>query len=126
MVEQLAIIANRAGMHFSKELQPLKNKIMFRSGEQENMSDNDDNVPPRKPISTADMMTVLAAKKAAMAAEGGDVSKEEQDGFAADIEDLTKFAASVLPGGGPSGFDLTRKMCACNALHSFVLCYSAL
>jgi hypothetical protein len=114
MVEQLAIIANRAGMHFSKKLQPLKNKIM--SAAEENLSDNEDNIPPRKPISTADMMTVLAAKKAAMAAEGGDVSKEEQEGFATDIEDLTKFASTVLPGGGPSGFDLARKMCACNAL----------
>jgi hypothetical protein len=57
------------------------------------------------------MIAVLNAKKAAMKADG-EFSKEEEEGFAVELEDLTKFAATVLPGGGPSGFDLTRKMCA--------------
>ena len=112
MVEQLAIIADRAGMHLSKEFEPLKNSVMRRVGApQKQISDNDDTLPPPKPISTGDMMAVLNAKKAAMKADG-EFSKEEEEGFAVELEDLTKFAATVLPGGGPSGFDLTRKMCA--------------
>jgi hypothetical protein len=111
MVEQLAIIADRTGMHLSKELQPLKKKLICRpDASQEHASDNDDNLPPPKPISTADMRAVLAAKQNAMMAEG-DLSKEEREGFAVELEDLTKFASTVLPGVGPSGFDLTSKMC---------------
>ncbi len=111
MVEQLAIIADRTAMHLSKELQPLKKKLLCRSDRhQEPTSDNDDNLPPPKPISTADMKAILTAKQDAMMAEG-DVSKEEKDGFAVELEDLTKFASTVLPGAGPSGFDLTSKMC---------------
>jgi hypothetical protein len=115
MVEQLATIADRAGIHLSKKFEPLKNRMLCRrDASQEHLSDNDDDLPPQKPICTGDMLTVLTAKKAAMRAEGGDVSKEEEESFAVELEDLTKFAATVLPGGGPSGFDLTRKMCEHN------------
>lgn len=111
IVEQLAIIANRTGMHLSKEFQPLKNKVTCQSVvPEENVSDNDDNLPPPKPISTSDMLTILSAKKEAMRAEG-DASKEEEESFAVELEELTTFATTVLPGGGPSGFDLMKKMC---------------
>jgi hypothetical protein len=110
IVEQLAIIANRTGMHLSRELEPLKNKVTCRSVvPEENVSDNDDNLPPPKPISTSDMLTILSAKKEAMRAEG-DASKEEAESFAVELEELTTFATTVLPGGGPSGFDLMKKM----------------
>jgi hypothetical protein len=54
-------------------------------------------------------LTILSAKKEAMRAEG-DASKEEAESFAVELEELTTFATTVLPGGGPSGFDLMKKM----------------
>jgi hypothetical protein len=130
MVEQLAIIADRSAMHLSKELQPLKKKLLCHSDLEKEPTSDDDNLPPPKPISTADMKVILRAKQDAMMTEG-DISKEEKDGFAVELEDLTKFASTVLPGAGPSGFDLTSKMysIACQTLlnqfcHSFLGLYS--
>ena len=109
IVEQLAIIASRADLLLGKKLEPLKEKLLCQSeAPVEHVSDNDDNEPPPKLVSTADLLTVLTAKKEAMKAENPD---HEEGDMTVQLEDLTKFAATVLPDGGPSGFDLSKKMC---------------
>jgi hypothetical protein len=110
MVEQLAIIAARADLLMAKKLEPLKDKLLCRAGAPPPVvTDNDDSEPPPKLVSTQDLLTVLEAKKNALKEEYPD---DDEGDMTVELEDLTKFAATVLHDGGPSGFDLSKKMCA--------------
>jgi hypothetical protein len=110
MVEQLAIIADRSGSHLRRKLEPLKKKIGMLVAPPEHEPASDYDLPPPTLISTNDMNTILKAKWDSLMADG-EISRDEAENFSADLEELTKLASSVLPGGGPSGFDLTKKMC---------------